>query len=266
MTPHRDDLEPGRLRRRNHGRGHSYYLDGIKVDGVTTILNALPINLKQWSANIAAEYAVEHWAELAEEPLTKRLDRIRYAHRDTLTKAAARGTQIHAIGEKISHGEAVEVPPEHRGPVEAYARFLDDWQIEPIATETPLANTTYHYGGTADLWATIGVRDGARALVDLKTGSVYESVVLQLSAYLNADLWQPNGVASEEHRGPDDVDLVYVAQIGSDAVRMLPVRVDETTFRAFLYVQQTSRWLAAHNGYNGDDPLVGDAEEIGVPA
>lgn len=260
------DLEGGRLRRKNHGRGHSYYLDGVKVDGVTTILNALPINLKQWSADIAANYAVEHWAELGEEPLTKRLDRIRFAHKDTLKSLAARGTQIHAFGERLVHGEAVEIPDEHRGPVEAYARFLDEWQIEPVATETPVASTLHYYGGTADLWARIGVRDNARALVDLKTGRVFESVVLQLAAYRYADLWQPHGVASEERLTEDGVDLVYVAQIGSDAVRMLPITAGRDEFRAFLYVQQTSRWLARHNTYNGEEPLVGDAEEIGVPA
>jgi hypothetical protein len=250
-----------RLARRNYGRGHSYNLDGDRVDGVTTILNALPKQLTQWASDAAANYAVEHWSELAEEPLTKRLDRIRYAHRDLVSAAALRGTRIHGYGERLVGGEAVEIPDEYRGPAEAYARFLDEWQIEPIAVETPLASTRHRYAGTADLWATIGVRDDARALVDLKTGKgVYESTVLQLAAYRYSDLWQPDGPDSEVERGEDDdVDLVYVAHVLPDAVRMLPVIAGPAEFRAFLYVQQTAQWLARH-GFKGDEPLIGDAE------
>lgn len=246
-----------RLARRNHGRGHSYTIDGVKVDGVTTVLNALPKQLKQWAADSAANYAVEHWAELSEESLTKRLDRIRFAHRDVLSSAALRGTRIHGYGEGLVHGRDVEIPEEYVGPAEAYARFLDEWQIEPVATESPVASIKYGYGGTSDMTATIGVRDGARALVDLKTGkAVYEDVALQLSAYRHAEIWQPDGPDSETDQPP--VDLVYVAHVLPDAVRMLPVRAGDPEFRQFLYVQQTARWLARH-GFKGDDPLVGDA-------
>lgn len=247
-----------RLKRRNHGRGHSYTIDGFPADGVTTILNALPKQLTQWSSDIAANYAVEHWEELTGESMTKRLDRIRYAHRDALSAAGLRGTQIHALGERLSHGAAVEVPDEHRGPVEAYARFLDRWEIEPIATESPVANTEYLYGGTTDLTATIGARDGARALIDIKTGKgVYESTVLQLAAYRFCDLWQPDGPESEEALPP--VDLVYVAHVLGDDVRMLPVIAGEAEWKEFLYVQVTSQWLKRH-GFRGDDPLIGEAE------
>ena len=245
------------LVRRNHGRGHSYTIDGVKVDGVTTILNALPKQLKQWAADTAANYAVEHWSELTEETLTKRLDRIRFAHRDVLSSAALRGTRIHGFGERLVAGEAVEIPEEYRGPAEAYARFLDDWQIEPVAVETPVASVRHGYAGTADLWGTVGVRDGATALIDLKTGKgVYDEVVLQLAAYRHAELWQPDGPESETTM--PTVDLVYVAHVLPDTVRMLPVRAGAEEFRQFLYVQQTARWLARH-GFKGDDPLIGDA-------
>jgi hypothetical protein len=254
------EVHAPRLVRRRYGRtGHGYTLDGDKVDGVTTILNALPKQLKQWAADCAANFAVEHWDELAEQPITKRLDRIRYAHRDVVNRAAIRGTDIHNHGENLVHGRPVDVPDEYRGPVEAYARFLDDWKIEPVATETPLANTTYRYGGTADLWATIGLGRfaGMRALVDLKTGKdVYESTVLQLAAYRYADLWQPDGPASEEPL--PEVDGVFIAHIMPDAVRLLPVVCGPEQFRQFLYVQQTSRWLALH-GFRGPEPLIGDA-------
>lgn len=247
-----------RLQRINYGRGHGYKIDGVKVDGVTTAISTgYPINLKQWAANTAAEYAINNWDELAGEPIARRLDRIRYSHRETLNAAALRGTEIHALGEAVVYGREVDVPAEHRGPVEAYARFLDDWEIEPIAVESPVASLTHRYGGTTDLTATIGVHDGERALVDLKTGrGIYESVALQLAAYTHAEVWQPDGPDSEEDLPP--VDAVYVAHIGPDDVRLLPVEVSEATFRTFLYVLHTSRWINAH-GWNGDERVVGDA-------
>jgi hypothetical protein len=260
MTPQADEsMVVPRLSRRAYGRGHGYTLDGAKVPGVTTILSgALPMQLKQWASNIAANYAVEHWDELAGETLTARLDRIRYAHRDTLSEAALRGTRIHGYGEAIVTGEAVEIPDEYRGPAQAYARFLDEWEIEPVAIETPLASTTASYAGTADLWARVGARDNATALIDLKTGkNVYESAVLQLAAYRFADLWQPDGPDSEEDL--PEVDLVYVAHLLPDTVRMLPVHATRAEHRAFLYVAQTYDWLQAH-GFKGDQPLIGDAE------
>jgi hypothetical protein len=250
-----------RLVRRNYGRGHSYQLDGHKVDGVTTAISTgFPVQLKQWSADVAANYAIEHWDELAEQPLTKRIDRIRYAHRETLAAAALRGTEIHGYGEKLVHGIAVEIPDDYRGPSEAYARFVDEWRIEPIATETPLANTEYGYGGTADLWATIGVRGGLPALIDLKTGAnIYESVALQLAAYRHADLWQPR--KGEETTDVPKVEAVYVAHILPDDVRLLPIEADDNAFREFLYVLMTARWIDRH-GFRGEEPVIGAPERI----
>jgi hypothetical protein len=246
------------LKTRKYGKtGHGYTLDGEKIDGVTSVLNALPKALKQWAADCAANYAVEHWAELGEESLTKRLDKIRFAHVDVVGEAALRGTDIHRYGEILVAGGTVD-DPQYLGPAQAYARFLDQWKIDLIATETPVVNLAHRYAGRADLWGHIGVRDDARALIDLKSGkNVYESTVLQCAAYRYADLWQPDGPDSETEL--PDVDLVYVAHIGVDDVRMLPVQAGKAELRAFLYVQQTHHWLDAH-GFKGAEPLIGQAE------
>lgn len=252
-----------RLVRKNHGKNHSYWLDGRKVPGVTTVLNSLPKNLSQWAADAAANHAVEHWDELSQLPITKRLDRIRYAHRDTLSKAALRGNEIHDLGEKLVKGEPVQVPPEHRGPVEAYARFIDAWDIQPFAVEVSVGSTQYGgFGGTLDLGATIGKRDNVTALIDLKTGkSIYESVVLQLAAYRYCELWQPDGKDTETELDPAQFDEVWVAHITPDDVLFRPVQAGPAQFRQFLYVLQTHHWLERH-GYKGDEPLVGDAVRL----
>ncbi len=253
-----------RLKSRKYGaHGHGYLLDGEKIPGVTTILNALPKQLKQWAADCAANHAVEKWDELSELPLTKRLDAIRYAHRDVVGEAALRGTEIHAYGDALANGREVTVPDEYRGPAQAYARWLDKWEIEPVATEAAICSLTHRYGGRGDLWATVGKRDGAYALIDVKSGkNVYESTVLQIAGYDGADVWQPDGPDSEQPYTP--VDLAFVAHVLPDDVRMLPVRgaggaekPGPAEFRQFLYVQQTYLWLEAH-GYRGDEPLIED--------
>lgn len=240
-----------RLVRRNYGRGHGYQLDGEKIVGVTTAIGVLDKPaLRNWYAEEAAKRAVNEWERLTELPITERLDYIKRGARDKTTAAALRGTQIHTLGQSLAHGEDVDVPPEHVGPVEAYARFLDKWDIQPLASETPLANLTHKYGGTADLWGTIGKRDNAAALIDIKTGKgIYSETGLQLAGYRYSDLIQIDGA---EVVTPQ-VDLVYVAHVLPDDVRMLPVVADERVFRQFLYVLQAYRATEEWK----DWPLIG---------
>ena len=244
-----------RLERRNYGRGHGYRLDGEKIVGVTTALGVLAKPaLVNWAADQAARRAVDEWDRLSSLPVSDRLEFIKRGPRDVLRAAALRGTEIHALGEQLVHGDTVDVPDEHKGPVEAYARFLDEWQIDPIASETPVASITHRYGGTADLWCRIGIRGGAVALVDIKTGKgVYDETAFQLAAYRYSELIQPEkGV---EIPTPA-VDMVYVAHVLPDAVRMVPVVADEQTFRSFLYILQVYRAVEACAEW----PLIGSAE------
>lgn len=261
----------GRLRRHDFGRGHAYVLDcdcprytkddPHKLPSVTGVLGALSApGLIAWAQRTVAEAAVNQWDDLARLPVTDRLAKLRKAADAARDSAALRGTQIHDLGESLVHGQPVDVPDQHRGPVEAYARFLDRWKIEPVATETPLYATRFGgYAGTADLWATVGVRDGERALVDLKTGKgVYSTVALQLAAYRSAEFWQPDGRDSEQPLPP--VDAVYVAHVLPDDVRLLPVVAGEREARAFDYLATVFRWQQRHDGYpTPAEPLIGEA-------
>jgi len=241
-----------RLARRNYGRSHGYRIDGAKVPGVTSVVDNLSKPaLVQWAATQSAELAVNDWERLAELPIAARLDELRSAHRSTTRKAATRGTEIHHYADKVVAGGEVAVPDELRGPVDAYARFLDAWQITTIASETPVASISHGYAGTADLWCTIGVRDDAPALVDVKTGrGVYDETGLQLAGYRYSELMQP-------HKGTEvptpAVERVYVAHVLPDDVRMLPVEAGPETFRTFLYLLQVARARAGWDEW----PLIG---------
>jgi len=257
-------MSEAHLKREGPGR---YTWDGSPFLSVTTILNdGVPKPaLKQWSANEAASFAVEHMddPEFRALPLYKKMDEIRFAHARRSKAAMARGTTIHRHGEQLAAGAAVDVADALRGPVEAYARFMDEWQIEPIAAETPLCNTQYRYAGQADLWARIGRRDQARALIDLKSGGdVWPETALQLAAYRYCDIWQPNGPESESSSVPE-VDLVYVAHILPDAVRMVPMIATPAEWKTFLYAQQVARWMrsvARDKDGRAERVLVGEAE------
>src|SRR5262249_46349622 len=89
--------------RKNHGRGHTYYIDGGKVDGVTTILSTGPPKpaLVRWAANTAAELAVNEWDELACLPVADRLKRIADGPNVARDTAAVRGTRIHALADRL---------------------------------------------------------------------------------------------------------------------------------------------------------------------
>lgn len=244
-----------RLVRRNYGRGHGYKLDGEKIAGVTTALGVLEKPaLKDWYARTVASRAVDEWDELALMPVSKRLERIRAAAFEKKQEAALRGTQIHDLGHKLAEGGEVDVPDEHRGPVEAYARWLDEWDVTPWAAETPLASVQHKYGGTADLWATVGGLGGEPFLLDIKTGKgVYDETAWQLAAYRYADIVQADG---EEVTVPE-VSGAYVAHVLPDTVQMVPVEAGPRVFRSFLYILQTYREVAAVKEW----PLVGSAVE-----
>lgn len=243
-----------RLSRRDHGKGHSYRIDGVKAIGVTTALNALSKPaLIDWAARVTTAYAVDNWDTLADLPPSERIDKIGRARWDTVKEAAERGTRIHALGEQLAHGIEVAVPDAIRGPVEAYARFLDEWQFEAEATEAPCCSTKHGYAGTLDSVGMLGAT-GERVLLDIKTGKgVYDETALQLAAYRYADLWQPDGPASETDQGP--VDGVYVAHVLPDTVRLLPVEAGPDQWRVFLYALQ----IARHTAGLKDEPLIGAA-------
>lgn len=261
---------------------HSYLLDcdckryskgdPHKLDGVTTILSALPGPPPSWGADMAAKTAIDEWDQLGQKPILERYEYLKGAPDRYMTQAADRGTAIHKLGEQLVFGEVPEVPEALQGPVEAYARFLDLWEIEPVAVETPVALTpdrakqlgigAMAYGGTADLWARVGKRDGALALIDAKTGnSVQNKTGLQLAAYDQANLWQPDGPASETTDKPA-ADLLFVAHIGPDDVRMLPVTGGLRELKYLAYLRMSMRWQQQHDWWyrqRGPEPLIGEA-------
>src|SRR5271166_6604091 len=122
--------------RRDYGSGHQYFIDDVKVPGVTTIIgNGFPKpGLTRWAGNTVAEFAVDNWRKLSKMPPSQRLKELSkapYADRDG---AGRLGTKVHGIAERINNGEDVTIPAEIEGRIEQYQRFLIEWNVKPIAT------------------------------------------------------------------------------------------------------------------------------------
>jgi hypothetical protein len=243
----------GRFIRRNYGRGHSYILDGKKLPGVTTILGdglAKPA-LINWAARTVAGYAVDHWDELGEQPVSARLKTLEQAHYADRDAAGKRGTEVHHLAEKLNAGQEVPVPDELAGHVEAYVRFLDEFDPQTVLTETPCVSLTkWPYAGTLD--SVFDIPGHGRLLCDIKTArsGVFADNALQMAAYRFCTHYlDPDG---ELHPMPE-VDGCAVIHVRSDGYSLVPVQAGKDEHRFFLYCRELWRW---HN--EASKEIVGD--------
>jgi hypothetical protein len=238
------------FRRRNYGRGHAYFLGDRKLDGVTTIISkGLPKPaLVNWASKTAAELAVNEWDALAELPVAERLKRIAGAPNAARDAAAVRGTQIHALADRLANGEEVKVPSELAGHVDACVKFLDEWNVETVYTERPVYHQNYLYAGTFDLLALVGDKVW---LLDFKTSKsgAYGDTAFQLAAYRNAThMLHPDGHEIDMPR----VDECGVIWLRADGYDLYPYHADAGVFRQFLYIQQCARAAEDCRDYRGD--------------
>lgn len=256
------------VRRVNRGRGHSYVdANGAKVPGVTTIMgNGVPKPaLINWAANITAGYAIDHWDELGEMSPSVRLAKLkeaRYADRDA---AANRGTAVHNLAEKLVKGEEIDVPDELAGHVEAYVKFLDDWDVQPVLVEFVVASHQYGYAGTGDLIADLvnPDRPGERVrwLLDVKTSrsGVYGETALQLAGYRYADFYLDPATGREEP--VPVVERTGVIHVRADGYDLVPVEANRDQHRALLYVQQVAQFCDSSRDLVGDALLPPSLQE-----
>jgi len=232
---------PPKIVRRNHGRGHSYYVNDRKTPGATTILgNGYPKHLEKWAADSSTAYAVDNWETLSDLPISERIKLIsgaRFADRD---QAARRGTEVHALAQRLAAGEDIPVPDELVGHVDAYLAFASDWDLREVFVEAPVANVTWGYCGTID--AVADLADGYRWLLDLKTGrsGIFREAALQLSAYRYAEWWLD---AKGDPQPMLEVDRVGAVWLKADrSYELVPVDASPETFRTFLYCQQIAQF------------------------
>ena len=248
-----------RFRRRNYGRNHAYYLrleDGseVKLDGVTTLLsNGLPKPaLVNWAANITAEYAVDHWGELEEMPLSERVKTLKAAKNKSRDEAAARGTEVHELAERIALGEEVDVPDEIRGHVESAVRFMDDFDIEVVLTETSCFHEKAGYAGTFDLLLRSKKFPGRVILADWKTNrsGIFPETALQLTAYARATHYLDK---DKQERLIADLGITdcWAIWVRSDGYEVYEMENSASTWAAFAHIASVARTAANRDVADG---------------
>lgn len=261
------------ITRRNHGRNHSYRIDGHKVPGVTTIIgDGLPKPaLVAWGPKVCAEYVADRLDELdghvvadkliadlaalavaKSKPFptdslarTKVAEILKGVHWEDRDQAANRGTQVHGLAERIAGGEEVDVPEALTGHVDAYLKFLDDWKPTDAMLELVVGSSTHRYAGTLDMIATI--EPFGRCLIDLKTNrsGPFAEVALQLAAYRHAEAYfDPDSGGTEPM---PEIDWCGVVWLRADGYDLIPFEAGPAEFRQFLYVQQVGQWLKAQS-------------------
>lgn len=183
---------------------HTYTLDGSELPSVTQICRPLTVdiceNAKPWLRDAAAQ----------------------------------RGTRVHEICAEIDligNADEVEITPDISGYIKAYLDFLRDYRIKSWdAVEMPLGSSELGYAGTIDR---IGMLDGYRTIVDLKTGSRVDKPTLtaQLNGY--RDLWE------DTHR--ERVDRMCGLKLGRDGkYQLIPVQ-DSNIFHCLFDLYRERR-------------------------
>lgn len=224
------------------GKPTHYYVDANdkRIPGVTTILNeGLPKPaLINWAANATAEAAVNRWDELSDMGVADRLKVLKKARYEDRDAAAKRGTEVHALAEKLLLGQEVQVPDELRGHVEAYVQFLDDWNPTPVLTEVTVISYRHGYAGTLDM---VMDADNRRILADIKTtrSGIYGETALQLAAYRYADNYiNPETGGEEAMPAVDDTWAIWVR---GDGYSVIPLDTSESVFDDFRRVAAVAR-------------------------
>lgn len=236
---------------------HRYKLDGEWVPGVTTILGVLDKpGLRKWAASQVAEYvadnaeAVTSLRNLGRDLMVRTLKDIPWQRRDD---AAARGTAFHEYAERILGGDEVDVPEGIIPLVESALRFMDEYEIRPILTETLVGSREHRYAGTADLFAESRI---GTAIFDWKSGKkVYPTTALQLIAYSRAGFAVVDGL---EVAVPD-VSAAFGVHIRADGYDVIPLRFGDDVFDEFVTIRRAydinkrveGNWREPGSGYAG---------------
>ncbi len=245
------------------GRGHSYLLDGEKVPGVTTILDkGVPKPaLIDWSARMAADYAINHWQELDGLMPSERHEAIRSARWSTLREAGERGREVHELVHRYLNGEPVTPPEDLRGLFDAGCLFEDQWQVDELAVEVavfhreaPDEGRPFAYGGRFDLLARLA--DERLWLLDWKTSlrGVFMEASLQLAAYRYSDFYVLEGHVDEHGAATEypmpSVDRCGVVHLRADgSYDLVPLEADDRALEVFTAAQV----VAAFAGSDRDE-------------
>jgi len=231
------------LVRRDRGSGHTYWADGQQLPGVTTILKQLPKDaLIEWAGRTTAEYAVDHWDDLADLKPSERLKKLNKARYEERDQAARKGVKVHQLAEALAADREVSVPEYLAGHVDSYLRFLREWDPDPVAMELVVCNRQVIYCGTADLVAHMA---GQVWMLDIKTGrsGIWPEAAAQVCAYARAETYTTAGEDGAEHPLADlGITRCGALHVRADGYDLRPLDSGDQVWLTFRHLA----WLHHH--------------------
>ena len=245
-----------------NAKTHRYWLDGVPIPGVTSLLKGgIPAPaFAYWSAKQVAEYVadnpdhVEHLRAMGRNPMVAALKSVPWETRDT---AAVRGTDVHALAEELVHGREVQVPEHLAEYVEGYVRWLDTWMPKALLTEHSCANRQWGYAGRFDFIGELGGPfGGATVLADWKTSKgVYGETALQTAAYARAEFYVTDDDPDTEIPMPV-VERIAVVHIMPGETVVHDLGDIGKAFSVFTHAQYVAKQKAYLDGVVGEPMTV----------
>lgn len=191
-------------------RKHFYdvYFDGqdspmIRYGGVTGVLEVIAKPaLIAWAKRESLSLVEIALVKQMNEPITitpawiEQLINEAKMRPDKIKKdAATAGTDIHAIIDKLIHGETVSYPVEYAPAVNAFLSWWNSSGIELVMGDTKVASLIHKFGGSLDA---LGRRNGQYIILDWKTSNgIWPEYALQVSAYAQA-FYETYGIYVQE--------------------------------------------------------------------
>lgn len=184
---------------------HTYYYNGNKVPGVTSILE--DVGLSDFSM----------------------------VPPDILAQAQALGTEVHHITELSDKGEDIGIQASEAGMAMLlqYDQFIYDFQVTFIEVEKKIFCEKYLYAGTLDRIAVFNKLSDKPVLFDIKTGQPSISHQIQTAAYEYA--------YKEDKRSKMDRYTLYLSTEGYKLSEPYRNRQDFDVFLSALSVYNYKR-------------------------
>jgi hypothetical protein len=232
-------------------KGDRWYVhSGNQVPGVSAIKGMLPAPaLENWYKKATAEYCVDHIDEvkaLAAKDKQGAVDLVKDATTRHSKSAASKGTDVHALSEQLMRDKMEGVKSTFRATKEEMrylrnlARFISEFEVEPVRVETTVWSQEHEYAGTFDLMCRLKGWDGLY-IVDYKSGAsgVYPDAGIQQTGYRWADSY-----IDEDGNFQDmpEVAGAFGMWLRPDGWALYPLKTDETMWETFLHLRATYRY------------------------
>lgn len=237
--------------------GERWYVDPVlNTDrpGVSSIVNQMPKPaLTPWAAKMAAEFAVaniESLYKLVDIDPAAAIDLIKGAPWRSSGTAADNGTEVHHYTELIARaimaGEkpSFSVPKDVMPYLKQYARFLKEFDVEPVLLETTVIHTEpgQDYMGTFDFLGRLRALGDDLVIVDTKSGAsgVWPSSAIQQTGYRYAESYW-DGEAGELKPMPP-VAATFGLWLRPEGFALIPLESTEAELEQWRRLRGSLEW------------------------